>query len=44
MFLLIGKIIIFDNFFDFFDIWEIIEIISKGIYGKVFKVLNKKNG
>ncbi|XP_004691365.1 PREDICTED: myosin-IIIa [Condylura cristata] len=41
---LIGKTIIFDNFPDPSDTWEIIETIGKGTYGKVFKVLNKKNG
>ncbi|ELK16988.1 Myosin IIIA [Pteropus alecto] len=41
---LIGKTIIFDNFPDPSDIWEITETIGKGTYGKVFKVLNKKNG
>uniref|UniRef100_A0A3Q2I1D4 Myosin IIIA n=1 Tax=Equus caballus TaxID=9796 RepID=A0A3Q2I1D4_HORSE len=41
---LIGKTIIFDNFPDPSDTWEITETISKGTYGKVFKVLNKKNG
>ncbi|XP_025786044.1 myosin-IIIa [Puma concolor] len=41
---LTGKTIIFDNFPDPSDTWEIIETIGKGTYGKVFKVLNKKNG
>ncbi|XP_004716170.1 myosin-IIIa [Echinops telfairi] len=41
---LIGKKIIFDNFPDPSDTWEITETIGKGTYGKVFKVLNKKNG
>ncbi|XP_014639084.1 PREDICTED: myosin-IIIa isoform X2 [Ceratotherium simum simum] len=41
---LIGKTIIFDNFPDPSDTWEITETISKGTYGKVFKVSNKKNG
>uniref|UniRef100_A0AC11CN06 Myosin IIIA n=1 Tax=Ovis aries TaxID=9940 RepID=A0AC11CN06_SHEEP len=41
---LIGKSIIFDNFPDPSDTWEITETIGKGTYGKVFKVLNKKNG
>ena len=41
---LIGKTIIFDNFLDPPDTWEITKTICKGIYGKVFKVLNKKNG
>ncbi|EPY77369.1 hypothetical protein CB1_001265010 [Camelus ferus] len=40
---LIGKTIIFDNFPDPSDTWEITETIGKGTYGKVFKVLNKKN-
>ncbi|KAM5235399.1 LOW QUALITY PROTEIN: myosin-IIIa [Ctenodactylus gundi] len=44
MFPSIGKTIIFDNFPDPSDTWEIIETIGKGTYGKVFKVLNKKNG
>ncbi|XP_073912581.1 myosin-IIIa [Castor canadensis] len=44
MFPLIGKTIIFDNFPDPSDTWEITETIGKGTYGKVFKVLNKKNG
>ncbi|XP_045391066.1 myosin-IIIa [Lemur catta] len=44
MFPLIGKAIIFDNFPDPSDTWEITETIGKGTYGKVFKVLNKKNG
>ncbi|XP_012870046.1 PREDICTED: myosin-IIIa [Dipodomys ordii] len=39
-----GKTILFDNFPDPSDTWEIIETIGKGTYGKVFKVLNKKNG
>uniref|UniRef100_A0A2K6KBY3 non-specific serine/threonine protein kinase n=1 Tax=Rhinopithecus bieti TaxID=61621 RepID=A0A2K6KBY3_RHIBE len=43
MFPLIGKTIIFDNFPDPSDTWEITETIGKGTYGKVFKVLNKKN-
>lgn len=43
MFPLTGKAIIFDNFPDPSDTWEIIETIGKGTYGKVFKVLNKKN-
>ncbi|XP_019363818.1 PREDICTED: myosin-IIIa isoform X1 [Gavialis gangeticus] len=41
---LTGKTIIFDNFPDPSDTWQIIETIGKGTYGKVFKVLNKKNG
>ncbi|KAM9672387.1 LOW QUALITY PROTEIN: myosin-IIIa [Trichechus inunguis] len=41
---LIGKTITFDNFPDPSDTWEITETIGKGTYGKVFKVLNKKNG
>lgn len=41
---LIGKTVIFDNFPDPSDTWEITETIGKGTYGKVFKVLNKKNG
>lgn len=41
---LTGKTIIFDTFPDPSDTWEIIETIGKGTYGKVFKVLNKKNG
>ncbi|XP_040611338.1 myosin-IIIa isoform X6 [Mesocricetus auratus] len=41
---LIGKTINFDNFPDPSDTWEITETIGKGTYGKVFKVLNKKNG
>ncbi|XP_053428738.1 myosin-IIIa [Nycticebus coucang] len=44
MFPLIGKTIIFDNFPDPSDTWEITETIGKGTYGKVFKVMNKKNG
>ncbi|XP_040843992.1 myosin-IIIa [Ochotona curzoniae] len=44
MFPLTGKTIIFDNFPDPSDTWEITETIGKGTYGKVFKVLNKKNG
>ncbi|KAM4828741.1 myosin-IIIa [Thomomys bottae] len=39
-----GKTIMFDNFPDPSDTWEITETIGKGTYGKVFKVLNKKNG
>ncbi|XP_029444530.1 myosin-IIIa [Rhinatrema bivittatum] len=38
------KIVKFDHFPDPSDTWEIIETIGKGTYGKVFKVLNKKNG
>ncbi|NXF93845.1 MYO3A protein, partial [Eubucco bourcierii] len=41
---LTGKTITFDSFPDPSDTWEIIETIGKGTYGKVFKVLNKKNG
>ncbi|XP_057355335.1 myosin-IIIa-like [Manis pentadactyla] len=41
---LIGKTIIFDKFPDPSDTWEITETIGKGTYGKVFKVLKKKNG
>ncbi|NXK21044.1 MYO3A protein, partial [Arenaria interpres] len=41
---LTGKTIIFDSFPDPSDTWEIVETIGKGTYGKVFKVLNKKNG
>ncbi|XP_078518924.1 myosin-IIIa [Lissotriton helveticus] len=37
------KSIIFDSFPDPSDTWEIIETIGKGTYGKVFKVLNKKD-
>ncbi|XP_072432083.1 myosin-IIIa isoform X2 [Chiloscyllium punctatum] len=44
MFPLTGKTIVFDSFPDPSDTWEIIETIGKGTYGKVFKVLNKKNG
>uniref|UniRef100_A0A8C2V117 Myosin IIIA n=2 Tax=Chinchilla lanigera TaxID=34839 RepID=A0A8C2V117_CHILA len=44
MFPLTGKTIIFDHFPDPSDTWEITETIGKGTYGKVFKVLNKKNG
>ncbi|KFO18930.1 Myosin-IIIa [Fukomys damarensis] len=36
--------VIFDHFPDPSDTWEITETIGKGTYGKVFKVLNKKNG
>ncbi|XP_072911410.1 myosin-IIIa [Hemitrygon akajei] len=43
MFPLTGKTIVFDTFPDPSDTWEIIETIGKGTYGKVFKVLNKKN-
>eukprot|EP00062_Callorhinchus_milii_P015760 gi/632966460/ref/XP_007899427.1/ PREDICTED: myosin-IIIa [Callorhinchus milii] len=43
MFPLSGKKIIFDSFPDPSDTWEIIETIGKGTYGKVFKVINKKN-
>uniref|UniRef100_A0A4X2M2I4 Protein kinase domain-containing protein n=1 Tax=Vombatus ursinus TaxID=29139 RepID=A0A4X2M2I4_VOMUR len=39
-----GKTITFDSFPDPSDTWEITETIGKGTYGKVFKVLNKKNG
>ncbi|XP_074842384.1 myosin-IIIa [Carettochelys insculpta] len=39
-----GKTIIFDSFPDPSETWEIIETIGKGTYGKVFKVLNKKDG
>ncbi|XP_069067462.1 myosin-IIIa [Pleurodeles waltl] len=38
------KTINFDSFPDPSDSWEIIETIGKGTYGKVFKVLNKKDG
>uniref|UniRef100_G3WLT4 non-specific serine/threonine protein kinase n=1 Tax=Sarcophilus harrisii TaxID=9305 RepID=G3WLT4_SARHA len=41
---LTGKTITFDSFPDPSDTWEITETIGKGTYGKVFKVLNKKNG
>ncbi|NXN33817.1 MYO3A protein, partial [Nycticryphes semicollaris] len=41
---LTGKTIIFDSFPDPSDTWEIVETIGKGTYGKVFKVLNKRNG
>ncbi|XP_078272233.1 myosin-IIIa-like [Rhinoraja longicauda] len=43
MFPVTEKAITFDNFPDPSDTWEIIETIGKGTYGKVFKVLNKKN-
>uniref|UniRef100_A0A3B3B3T4 non-specific serine/threonine protein kinase n=1 Tax=Oryzias melastigma TaxID=30732 RepID=A0A3B3B3T4_ORYME len=39
-----GKSIVFDNFPDPTSTWEIIETIGKGTYGKVYKVLNKKDG
>uniref|UniRef100_A0A8C7X101 Protein kinase domain-containing protein n=1 Tax=Oryzias sinensis TaxID=183150 RepID=A0A8C7X101_9TELE len=39
-----GKSIVFDNFPDPTNTWEIIETIGKGTYGKVYKVLNKKDG
>ncbi|KAL2085689.1 hypothetical protein ACEWY4_019009 [Coilia grayii] len=39
-----GKSIVFDNFPDPTDTWEIVETIGKGTYGKVYKVLNKKDG
>ncbi|XP_074051174.1 myosin-IIIa [Macrotis lagotis] len=41
---LTGRTITFDSFPDPSDTWEITETIGKGTYGKVFKVLNKKNG
>ncbi|XP_077347117.1 myosin-IIIa isoform X2 [Lithobates pipiens] len=44
MFSLRGKSFAFDGFPDPSDTWEIVETIGKGTYGKVFKVLNKKNG
>ncbi|XP_075068076.1 myosin-IIIa [Mixophyes fleayi] len=44
MFSLRGKPFVFDGFPDPSDTWEIIETIGKGTYGKVFKVMNKKNG
>ncbi|XP_038654074.1 myosin-IIIa isoform X4 [Scyliorhinus canicula] len=43
MYPLSGRTITFDSFPDPSDTWEIIETIGKGTYGKVFKVLNKKN-
>ncbi|XP_068091757.1 myosin-IIIa isoform X2 [Hyperolius riggenbachi] len=39
-----GKSFVFDGFPDPSDTWEIVETIGKGTYGKVFKVMNKKNG
>ncbi|XP_040208473.1 myosin-IIIa isoform X2 [Rana temporaria] len=44
MFSLRGKSFAFDGFPDPSDTWEIVETIGKGTFGKVFKVLNKKNG
>ncbi|XP_066441018.1 myosin-IIIa [Eleutherodactylus coqui] len=44
MFSFRGKSFVFDGFPDPSDTWEIIETIGKGTYGKVFKVVNKKNG
>ncbi|XP_077124534.1 myosin-IIIa [Ranitomeya variabilis] len=44
MFSFRGKPFVFDGFPDPSDTWEIIETIGKGTYGKVFKVVNKKNG
>ncbi|KAM4027414.1 myosin-IIIa [Anomaloglossus baeobatrachus] len=44
MFSFRGKAFVFDGFPDPSDTWEIIETIGKGTYGKVFKVVNKKNG
>nr|DBA25152.1 TPA: hypothetical protein GDO54_012716 [Pyxicephalus adspersus] len=44
MFSLRGKSFAFDGFPDPSDTWEIVETIGKGTYGKVFKVMNKKNG
>ncbi|XP_075683644.1 myosin-IIIa [Rhinoderma darwinii] len=44
MFSFRGKSFAFDGFPDPSDTWEIIETIGKGTYGKVFKVVNKKNG
>ncbi|XP_063094100.1 myosin-IIIa isoform X4 [Cavia porcellus] len=44
MFPLTGKTVNFSHFPDPSDTWEITETIGKGTYGKVFKVLNKKNG
>ncbi|KAM9308116.1 myosin-IIIa [Gastrophryne carolinensis] len=39
-----GKSFTLDGFPDPSDTWEIVETIGKGTYGKVFKVMNKKNG
>ncbi|XP_063309213.1 myosin-IIIa [Pelobates fuscus] len=39
-----GKSLVFDGFPDPSETWEIIETIGKGTYGKVFKVMHKKNG
>ncbi|KAM5158311.1 myosin-IIIa [Mantella aurantiaca] len=44
MFSFRGKTFAFDGFPDPSDTWEIVETIGKGTYGKVFKVMNKKNG
>ncbi|KAM4704634.1 myosin-IIIa-like [Rhinophrynus dorsalis] len=44
MYSLGGKSMVFDGFPDPSDTWEIVETIGKGTYGKVFKVMNKKNG
>lgn len=44
MFSFSDKSFVFDGFPDPSDTWEIIETIGKGTYGKVFKVVNKKDG